>query len=483
MRIILAILLENSYKRCMRAHIWLFLLLVAAVYGCAAGSNTAVTELPALVVPPAGGERGELRYTVPINDVNVPLPEFGIASTLFDHSDAAVISDERLQELFAEFDVPMTMTPRVQYYLKYFTGSGHATMQNWLDRSNKYMYIVRDIFQREGVPQDLVALAFTESGFNPGANSRAGAVGMWQFMRGTGKMYGLDVNDWVDERKDFEKATLAAAQHLNDLYEIFNDWYLALAAYNAGSGKITRATRTHKSKDFFKIATGRTLKLETRDYVPKYLAHLLIYKNIKEYGFESPGVLPLLYDNVEVNSQVNIFVIAEVLGCPPENLKELNPELRTPMTPPGKKYTLRVPLGMKETATAFVEDPQSDLTRYAVYHAKPGDDLARIARAYNVSVESVKKLNSFNYDTIYTSKVLFIPGQNMTLNEYDTAFAKEIANLAPKYYIVRKGDNMTTISRQHNMPLSTLVRLNPKINPKRIYPGQVLVISQGGLTS
>ncbi|MDR0455019.1 MAG: transglycosylase SLT domain-containing protein [Deferribacteraceae bacterium] len=409
---------------------------------------------------------------------------FGKVQVRFDEN-GAVIIDEHLQGVLEEFNVPVTVTPRVQHYLTYFTGKGRPIMQNWLNRSHRYMYLVKDIFQNEGAPLDLIALAFTESGFNPWAYSRAGAAGIWQFMRGTGKMYGLEVNDWVDERRDFEKATLAAAQHLNDLYEIFNDWYLALAAYNAGAGKITRATKAHGTTDFFEIASGRTLKPETRDYVPKYLAHLLIFNNLKEYGFKSPNdeILPLQFDSLELDSQVNIFVIAEILGCSPEELKDLNPALRTPMTPPVKKYTLRVPYGMKETATAFIQDNSSDLTRYIIYQAKTGDDLSKIAKMHNVSLEEIKKLNNFNYDTIYTSKIFFIPKSGIVLNEYDIAFAKEIATLAPKYYIVRKGDNFNRISRQHNIPLYTLVQLNPKVNPKRIYPGQVLIVSQGGLTS
>ena len=438
--------------------------------------TTLIESEPLMSVVPAR----VISINEPLTDLNLKAPEFSISTMVFG-SDEALDVDETLTKTLAAFDVPITDTPRVQHYLKYFTEGSKSTMQMWLNRSNKYMYLVMDVFKREGVPLDLAVLAFTESGYNPRAYSRAGASGMWQFMRATGKMYNLNVTDWVDERRDFEKSTVAAARHLKDLYGIFDDWYLALAAYNAGSGRISRATKQHKTNDFFTIATGRTLNIETRDYVPKYLAHLLIYKNYENYGFTAPADLPLLYDTVVVPSQANIFVIGQKAGATPEQMQELNPELRTPMTPPKSNYSVRVPLGTSERVLAFINQKDADLTRYVVYQAKAGDEIAKIARTYNVPPSSIKKLNSFNYDKVYTAKILFIPRPGMGEDAIDLAFAKEVAKLAPKYYVVLKGDNLTLISRKHNMPLAALIQLNPKVNPSKIFPGQVLIISQGGL--
>lgn len=441
----------------------IFALLTVAAAGCASSSAVFQDGI-------SGGNDG----------LSVSMPEFSIYEHIYDCNNAKTFSDE-LKDVFAEFDIPLTMTPRVNDYINYFTGDGREYMQRWLDRSNKYMYLVRDRFIREGIPSDLVVLAFTESGYNPMAYSRAGAAGMWQFMRSTGAMYGLSVNDWIDERRDFEKATDAAARHLKDLHKSFDDWYLALAAYNAGSGKISNATKKHRSKDFFEIASGRTLKKETKDYVPKYLAQLIIYKNMKEYGFESPQDAPLLFDTITINKQINLHVLAQHLGITYSELKELNPELKTPITPPVKSYTLRVPLDKHKKSIELVNS-DINLTRYHIYKASSGERIANIAKKYKVSAKSIKLVNSFPYDTIYTSKILFIPTESK-LSEIDNDFAKEIANLTPKYYTVRRGDNMTLISRKHNIPLNTLVKLNPRINPRRIYPGQVIVISQGGLTS
>jgi membrane-bound lytic murein transglycosylase D len=450
---------------------------------CAQNSTLPLALVPSEIKAKESPAQPAISTNLSIKDLNIKAPELTVAGLVFESAPVAEPTSDQLQQIFAEFDVPMADTPRVQYYLNYFTGNGRATMQAWLDRSNKYMYMVRDIFKSEGIPLDLAVLAFTESGYNPRAYSHAGASGMWQFMKATGKMYGLNDNDWVDERRDFEKATLAAARHLKDLYEVFDDWYLALAAYNAGSGRISRAAKNVGSKDFFTIATGRTLKLETRDYVPKYLAQLLIYKNMEAYGFTTPAGLPLLYDKIDVPSQTNIYVIASVVGCEPDLMKELNPELKTPMTPPGKAYSIRVPLGAQESVLAYVNNPDSDLTRYAVYSARAGENLARIAKAYGVTVADIKKLNNFAYDRVYASKVFFIPRPGTGNDIIDAAFSKDIARLSPKYYVVRKGDNLSTMSKRHNLPLTVLVKLNPKVNPSRIYPGQVIVISQGGLTS
>jgi membrane-bound lytic murein transglycosylase D len=345
------------------------------------------------------------------------------------------------------------------------------------------MYLVKDIFEKEGIPLDLAMLSFTESGFNPVAYSRAGAAGMWQFMPSTGRLYGLAVNEWVDERRDFEKSTQAAARHLKDLYNMFDDWYLALAAYNAGSGRIRKATKKHNSKDFFTIAGSRTLKLETRDYVPKYLAQLLLYKNLYAYGFTPPEDLPLLFDTVELNSQANIIVIAAAINSTYEEIKMLNPELRTPVTPPVSKYRLRIPFGKKALLTALMKEPIFDQLRYTIYKAKAGENLATIAKRYEISVDDIQNLNALAYPKIYSNKLIFLPKKGTALSSLDLQFAKEVKGLSPKYYTVRKGDNMTAISKKYNIPLYVLIRMNPKVNPKRIYPGQVLVISTGGLAS
>jgi membrane-bound lytic murein transglycosylase D len=464
----------------------IFCLLIAV--GCASGTGDVsarfieerVTVEEYAEEPVASKAEEHIKTDQSLKGVSIEPPKFSIVPTFFDLEIPQEPSDE-LKAIFQVFDMPVTYTPRVQYYMKYFTGSGRNIMQAWINRSNRYMYLVKDIFEKEGIPLDLAMLSFTESGFNPNAYSRAGAAGMWQFMPSTGRLYGLAVNEWVDERRDFEKSTQAAARHLKDLYNMFDDWYLALAAYNAGSGRIRKATKKHNSKDFFTIAGSRTLKLETRDYVPKYLAQLLLYKNLYAYGFTPPDDLPLLFDTVELNSQANIIVIAAAMGSTYEEIKMLNPELRTPVTPPASKYRLRIPFGKKTLLTALMKEPGFDQLRYTIYKAKAGESLATIAKRYEISVADIQKINALAYPQIYSNKLIFLPKKGEALSSLDLQFAKEVKGLSPKYYTVRKGDNMTAISKKYNIPLYVLIRMNPKINPKRIYPGQVLVISTGGL--
>ncbi|MDR2105653.1 MAG: transglycosylase SLT domain-containing protein [Deferribacteraceae bacterium] len=472
----------------MRKFAVVFIFLFSAVFGgCihdpAKSSAVFVEErvtVEEYAVEPPAKTATRIRTDQPIKGVVVEPPKFAITSAFFDIETPQEPTEE-LKAIFQVFDIPVTDTPRVQHYMKYFTTNGRGNMQSWINRSNKYMYIVRDIFEKEGIPLDLAMLSFTESGFNPIAYSRAGAAGMWQFMPSTGKIYGLSITEWVDERRDFEKSTLAAARHLKDLYKMFDDWYLALAAYNAGSGRIRKATQKHNSTDFFTIAGSRTLKLETRDYVPKYLAQLFLYKNLYSYGFTPPDETPLLFDTVELGSQANLIVLAQALGSTYEELKMLNPELRTPVTPPTSKYRVRIPFGKGAQLSKLLNDGKFDQLRYTLYQAKAGESLAAIAKRHGISVEDIQKINALSYPKIYSAKLLFLPKKGEKLTSADIQFAKEVQSLSPKYHTVRKGDNLTVISRKYNIPLYVLIRMNPKVNPKKIYPGQVLVISRGGL--
>ncbi len=387
-------------------------------------------------------------------------------------------------EEFKEFNIPMAMTSRVSAYIKYFTERVPKTTQAWLDRSNKYMYLVRDIFIKEGLPTDLVVLAFTESGFNTHAVSHAGAAGMWQFIPSTGKLYGMETNFWVDERRDFEKATYAAARYLKALYARFGDWYLALAAYNAGPGKIARATKKHETRDFFKISKNRyTLKLETRDYVPKFLAQLIIYKNYLKYDFTPPAGVPLLYATVTVPSQTNIYWLSEKLGVESSALRELNPALKLPITPPGE-YKIRVPYGMEEKAAALLREASpEERAMYRIYYASQGEKIASVAKKTKSTAAAVKRVNGLKYDTVFAARPLFIPIEGVTKPSVDAEFSSILAGLAPKYYKVKRGDTFIHIAHRHNMRLADLQRLNPNVRASRIFPGQQLVVSEGASSS
>jgi membrane-bound lytic murein transglycosylase D len=206
------------------------------------------------------------------------------------------------------FDFPVVKNDKVLYYVDYFSGPAQKVFKRWLERSARYLPMMQKVFADEGLPQDLVYLAMIESGFNNRAYSWAHAAGPWQFIEGTGRLYGLDNDWWRDERRDPVKATRAAARHLKDLYNYFEgDWYLAVAAYNAGSGKIGRAVEMYGSRDFWQLSHGSYLKPETKNYLPKLLAALLIAKEPEKYGFiEQEYLPPFDFETVKVPTTTDL---------------------------------------------------------------------------------------------------------------------------------------------------------------------------------
>jgi len=379
-----------------------------------------------------------------------------------------------------EFNIPIVMTPIVKKYINYFTKRVPATTQKWLDRANKYIYIVEDIFLEAGIPSDLIALAFAESGYNNHAISRAGATGMWQFMPSTGKMYGMKNNFWVDERRDFELSSAAASRYLTDLHNRFDDWFLALAAYNAGPGRISRASRKHKTDDYFIIASKRTLAIETRQYVPKFIALLIIYKNYLKFGFEPPKSAPLMFTSISLNSQLNLYWLADQLDVDIIVLTELNPSLKLPITPPVQGYKVRVPYNMKEKALVAIKNStQDERLLYKIYYARSGDTINKIAKKNSVTVEKLRNINGMLDNMIYQNKPIFIPIEGLTDDKANKQLSYTLSKLARKYYIVRQGDTFIGIAYKHGMNSNILRRLNPNINVHKLRINQRIVVDRG----
>ena len=306
------------------------------------------------------------------------------------------IADQEEEETIT-YDVPVVVNDKVEIFIKYFQTRGRKHFEKWLARSERYLPMLKDIFRQSGLPEDLAYLPLIESGFNPNAKSRARAVGMWQFMKWTGKKYGLQVNSWIDERRDPEKATWAAARYLKDLYGLFNSWHLAAASYNAGEGRMMRALKKHKTDDFWVVAKQKkTLKKETRDYIPKYIAALLIAKEPAKYGFTDIEYQPqITYGKVIIPVATDLRVIAKACECSFDDIKELNPQLLKWFTPPtGSEYEIKVP---KEKVEVFQVNfatitPQERLN-FLTHRVKKGETLSLIARKYNTSVESILYLN------------------------------------------------------------------------------------------
>ena len=234
-----------------------------------------------------------------------------------------------------------------------------------------------------------------ESGFNPYAVSWARAVGPWQFMPSTGKLYGLKIDWWIDERKDPVKSTYAAADHLKNLHNLFGSWPLAMASYNAGAGKVQRAVLRTRSEDFWDLKASRYIRKETKNYVPKFMAATIIAKNPEAYGFTVSKYEPFKYDEITLEESTDLRLVARCAGCTYEEIKELNPELRRWVTPPHvTRYTLRLPVGTKELFLAnFAATPAEQKIKWERHEVKKGETLSQIANQYSTSPDAIRDIN------------------------------------------------------------------------------------------
>lgn len=297
-------------------------------------------------------------------------------------------------------DVPIVVNKNVESFIRYFQTSGRKYFEKWLGRSADYMTMLQGILRENGLPEDLSYIAFIESGLNPTVKSRANAVGMWQFIKGTAKRYGLRVDWWIDERMDPEKATHAAAKYFKNLYGMFGSWYLAAASYNAGEGRVARAIKKHGTEDFWELASQRKpLHRETREYVPKYLAALTIAKDPELYGFSTIEYGEgLQYEKVKVSHATDLRVIAEAAGTSAEEIKRLNPELLRWFTPPNyPDYEIKIPAGRAEMFREnMTKLPPAKRIAFVQHKVKRGETLSKIAKKYGVQSGSIIYLNNIS---------------------------------------------------------------------------------------
>ncbi len=283
----------------------------------------------------------------------------------------------------------------------------------WLSRSGKYLELMRMILKSKDIPEDIVFLSLIESGFNPNAYSVARAVGPWQFISSTAKKYGLEIDWWRDERRDPIKSTEAAAAYLKDLYEMFGSWNLAMAAYNAGEGKILRALHRTKSDDYWSLLKTRHIKRETKNYVPKFIAASMIAVNPAEFGFyDIEYHEPFDYDEVTVSSPLDLEIAAECADTTIDVIKELNPELRRWCTPPDMEYyVLRIPAGAKELFLKnLAEVPEEEKFTVDTYIVKKGDTINSISKKKGMTAKAILALNK-----TVAMKMPLMPGTTLSL--------------------------------------------------------------------
>lgn len=315
----------------------------------------------------------------------------------------------------ATFNIPefFLINERVEESLRYFLGPRREHFARWLSRMSRYTPAMQAILREQGLPEDLVYVAMVESGFNPHAYSRARAVGPWQFMLGTARLYGLRVDWWIDERRDSIKATHAAARYLKDLHDELGSWYLAAAAYNSGIGRIRRAIREAGTRDFWELANGRYLPRETRDHIPRIIAAALIAKEPEKYGFtEIPYQEPLAFELVEVPDATDLKVVARAAGMGYEDVVELNPELRRWATPPQyANYRLKIPPGRKVAFERnFAAIPLSERLTFRRHRVRWGETLSEIALRYGTSVRPIMELNGLRDPRrLRAGKTIIIP--------------------------------------------------------------------------
>jgi membrane-bound lytic murein transglycosylase D len=341
-----------------------------------------------------------------------------------------------------------TATRAVERNVGLFTTKIRDRFSLWLSRSGAYLDIMTDILRKKDVPEDIVFLSLIESGFNPYAYSIAHAAGPWQFIASTARRYGLEINWWKDERRDPVKSTEAAADYLKDLYSMFGSWNLAMAAYNAGEGKILKAMKRGKVDDYWDLRETRHIRTETKNYVPKFIAARIIASNPEDFGFENIDYKePLRYDKVELDSPVDLSVAAECAGTTLEEIRRLNPELRRWCTPPDvPHYALRIPEGTRE---GFLEKlsslPDKDRFTIDTYKVRRGDTLRRISRRTGVPLNVILSLNSMErIIPLKRGSRIYLPPKGLYAKD-----AEDRAKIRKASYRVKKKRSLKRKKRIH----------------------------------
>lgn len=300
---------------------------------------------------------------------------------------------------------PLIVNAQVQRFIQHYTVNRREVVGLWLSRSQRYREMIHEVLRAKGLPEELAFVAMIESGYNPLAVSRAGAKGLWQFMAGTARRYGLRVDKWVDERFDPEKSTAAAAAYLNDLYQQFGSWALAKAAYNAGEVKVVRAIQALGTRDFWALAGSRFLKQETKEFVPAIHAATVIGKDPTRFGFElAPLPLPSI-KTVTVPARTNLRALAIASGLPADAIRDLNPVLVRGVTPPGGPYRLNIPADATRRVAAALT-PKRGLTRRGkarqavaaadVHVVRANETVSGIAKRYGVTVTELVRWNNLD---------------------------------------------------------------------------------------
>jgi len=397
----------------------------------------------------------------------------------------------------SKYDFPIALNKQVLYYLELFQGKQRNYFTQWLARSTAYRPYIEAELKKAGLPRDLVFLAMIESGYNPSAYSPADACGLWQFLEGTGRDHGLKVDAWVDERREPEKATKAAIRYLSRLHAQFDDWYLAVAAYNAGEGRIDNAITTYNTKDFWEIAASEGIFLETKRYVPKLIAAIIIGRNPEKFGFTDVKYQePSQYETVKVPGGVDLEAVAVTANTSSKQLRSLNNELRKNQTPPKSEYLLRVPVGAKDLIAANL-DKLRPVTRtvYATHTVKKGETLTTICSLYNINKTTLLKANNLRTAQLKNGLRLQIPTTSTKYvllkdGEQPEALAGRIEKSERSSkteqtdksgteivrHQLKSGETVASVAKQYQVSVRDILKWNKLANQAGVKKGQQLAI-------
>lgn len=314
-----------------------------------------------------------------------------------------------------EFSKEVLRHPKVRYFIDRFSKHERPYLEHTLARAGRYLPMIAAALNDAGLPQELAYLALVESAFQTDAKSPKGAVGIWQFMPATGREYGLRIDQWVDERRDPEKATRAAAAYLKELHDYYGRWYLATAAYNAGPGTIDRALQSSRAKDFWGLKNR--IRQETRDYVPKFVALATIASQPEQFGLSQISYdAPLNYEEIELSAPIKLEALAKLTAEAPATLRELNPALVRQRTPPGMQtYRVKVPVGKAAVYAERMLDKENQQSRRLVHRVRKGETLASIARQYGFTPQSLVELNGLTSARLRIGQKLNVTADGLRL--------------------------------------------------------------------
>lgn len=468
-----------------------------------------VSELPLLDAAPADERSGLLPPLTPPApgtraDVLDPDEPLEIGKQEMDQADAldAFAAEELLDAVKAldgrslptwpepgqlSFDIPISDDKRVDMWIDYFRGNGRGHFQVYLSRLTRYAPIFWPILAEHGLPRDTIFLAMIESGFSTRATSWAAAAGPWQFVPDTGRRYGLEIGFWIDDRRDFERSTIAACLYLKALHDEFGDWMLAWAAYNTGEGRIRYAVRRTGSNDFWNISRTGHLYRETKHYVPKLIAAALMAKQPQLYGVQPTEYLaPLEWETITVTTAIDLGTIARACGprTRVEDIETLNPALYRGLTPP-REYEIRVPAGLRGVcAMGLSAMPASERVTYRVHRIRPKDTVEGLAKLYLTTAEAITKFNHLDPKHLTNFDALIIPvpelnadrappGDDMS-NWRGFSPSTPFAGGGGRIHRVRNGDTLWKISRQYRVSLGQLRSLNGLGKGHRLRIGQAI---------